>query len=467
MSSDGSSVRLHYRAQTDCLHLMSDNTIAIRVEGLSKRYFVGHASARRTDSFRELLARQVKDFARKGLDMARGRPIVQGDVVEEFWALKNVSFETRTGDTVGIIGRNGAGKSTLLKLLSRITEPTTGRIGLRGRVASLLEVGTGFHGELTGRENVFLNGAILGMSRKEILSVFDEIVAFAEIENFLDTPVKRYSSGMYVRLAFSVAAHLKQEILIVDEVLAVGDVAFQQKCLRKMDGAARDGRTVLFVSHDMRKVISLCNRGILLKNGSIQCMDDMSRVADAYLSERLGPEGFADLSASAGRSGSGDMLFQSIELLSNGQRCKSLTFGSPFSQRIRVSVNRRHEVAKCAATIVSSDGVPVFCFMTDDVPGQWTAEVGTHELTVTIDQLNLYPGTYSIDLWLGDRNSYRVDFITEAISFTVTQGADSGLERELDRANGIVYQAARWEQRLIERPIADYPGPELEAVRPR
>src|SRR5215813_2167018 len=213
---------------------MSD--IVITTENLSKSYWVGHQSARRKDyaMLRDVLAREARNFARKTIDLVRGRQIVQGDEIEEFWALRNVSFEVKRGEVLGIVGGNGAGKSTLLKILSRITEPTHGRAILRGRVASLLEVGTGFHPELTGRENIFLNGAILGMTRMEIRKKFDEIVSFAEVEKFLDTPVKRYSSGMYVRLAFAVAAHLEPEILVVDEVLAVGDAAFQKKCLGKM-----------------------------------------------------------------------------------------------------------------------------------------------------------------------------------------------------------------------------------------
>ncbi|MBK9199812.1 MAG: ABC transporter ATP-binding protein [Betaproteobacteria bacterium] len=216
--------------------------------------------------------------------MARGRQIVQGDTVEEFWALRDVSFQIPRGARVGILGRNGAGKSTLLKLLSRITEPTSGRIQINGRVASLLEVGTGFHPELTGRENIFLNGAILGMSRREIDSKFDAIVAFAEIERFLDTPVKRYSSGMYVRLAFAVAAHLDPEILIIDEVLAVGDSDFQRKCLGKMDSISKDGRTILFVSHNLLAIQKLCNQAILLKSGRLHIQSTVDTVVDSYIS---------------------------------------------------------------------------------------------------------------------------------------------------------------------------------------
>src|SRR5215207_2923804 len=227
---------------------MSD--VVVSVENLSKRYLIGHRTGQREryTALRDIISREARNFSRKAVDLVRGRHIVQGDEVEEVWALKNVSFEVKQGEVVGIIGRNGAGKSTLLKILSRITEPTEGRVRLRGHVASLLEVGTGFHPELTGRENIFLNGSILGMTRAEIKKKFDEIVAFAEVNKFLDTPVKRYSSGMYVRLAFAVAAHLEPDVLIIDEVLAVGDSQFQSKCLGKMqDVAATGGRTVLFV----------------------------------------------------------------------------------------------------------------------------------------------------------------------------------------------------------------------------
>jgi lipopolysaccharide transport system ATP-binding protein len=208
----------------------------ITVENLSKRYLVGHQSVRRQNdtTLRDLIGRKTRSFARKAAELVRGRQVIQSDEIEEFWALKEVSFDIMQGEVLGIIGRNGAGKSTLLKVLSRITEPTKGRVVLRGRVASLLEVGTGFHPELTGRENIFLNGSILGMTQREIRRKFDEIVAFAEVQKFLDTPVKRYSSGMYVRLAFAVAAHLETELLILDEVLAVGDSAFQTKCVRLM-----------------------------------------------------------------------------------------------------------------------------------------------------------------------------------------------------------------------------------------
>ena len=256
----------------------------ISVEGVSKRYLVGHRQ-RGDTALREVIVREMRNVGRKSLDVLRGRQVVQGDSFEEFWALKNVNFDVHEGEVVGIIGRNGAGKSTLLKILSRISEPTAGRITLHGRIASLLEVGTGFHPELSGRENVYLNGAILGMSRTEIRKKFDEIVAFAEVERFLDTPVKRYSSGMYVRLAFAVAAHLEPEILVVDEVLAVGDAEFQKKCLGKMDEVSRrQGRTILFVSHNMAAVSELAQRAIFLSNGAVAMDGPIHEVLASYLS---------------------------------------------------------------------------------------------------------------------------------------------------------------------------------------
>ncbi len=258
----------------------------IKVENLSKRYYLSHKSQESFLTLRDAITHTASNIGKRLLHPLRassGQPLEGLDSTEEFWALNDVSFEVKQGDRVGIIGRNGAGKSTLLKVLSRITEPTRGRVSINGRVASLLEVGTGFHPELTGRENIFLNGAILGMSRTEIKNKFDEIVDFAEIEKFLDTPVKRYSSGMYVRLAFAVAAHLDPEILIVDEVLAVGDLKFQKKCLGKMEEvSAGEGRTVIFVSHNMSAIQALCNVGVLMDYGAVHQTGFTSDVVCGY-----------------------------------------------------------------------------------------------------------------------------------------------------------------------------------------
>jgi lipopolysaccharide transport system ATP-binding protein len=255
----------------------------IKVEQLSKKFILSHEVQERYTSLRDVMAKKARGL------LGRSNGNSAQHTTEEFFALKDVSFEVNQGDRIGVIGRNGAGKSTLLKLLSRITEPTSGRITVRGRVASLLEVGTGFHPELSGRENVFLNGAILGMSRSEIKRKFDEIVAFAEVEKFLDTPVKRYSSGMYVRLAFAVAAHLEPEILIIDEVLAVGDAQFQKKCLGKMEDVSKnEGRTILFVSHNMGVVTQLCNNGILLNKGKVEAIGPVNNIVDRYINNSNG-----------------------------------------------------------------------------------------------------------------------------------------------------------------------------------
>jgi lipopolysaccharide transport system ATP-binding protein len=257
--------------------------IVIRAEGLGKKYIIGHETERYT-ALRDVATRTMRDVWKRAVDVAHGRALVRGAATEEFWALNDVSFEVKRGEVLGIIGRNGAGKSTLLKILSRITEPSQGRVTIEGRVASLLEVGTGFHPELTGRENIYLNGAILGMGRTEIRRKYDEIIDFSGVEKFIDTPVKRYSSGMQVRLAFAVAAHLEPEILVIDEVLAVGDAEFQKKCLGKMEEVASfSNRTVLFVSHNLSAVASLCTSGLLLDRGEVLCAGDVRKVVASYV----------------------------------------------------------------------------------------------------------------------------------------------------------------------------------------
>lgn len=258
----------------------------IKVENLTKAYIISHQRKERYAALRDTLSRGARDFAKR-LCSPFSRSTQRGNTAktEEFFALNDVSFEVKQGDRLGIIGRNGAGKSTLLKVLSRITEPTSGRVSIKGRLASLLEVGTGFHPELSGRENIYLNGAILGMRVAEIRRKFDEIVAFAEVERFLDTPVKHYSSGMYVRLAFAVAAHLEPEILVIDEVLAVGDAQFQKKCMGKMEAVGKEGRTVLFVSHNLTAIKNLCNKGILLEKGGVKFAGDIAECVNCYLAE--------------------------------------------------------------------------------------------------------------------------------------------------------------------------------------
>src|SRR5215831_2329864 len=337
---------------------MSDTVIV--VENLSKSYIVGHRSGQREryTALRDVIAREARNFTRKSVDLFRGRQVVQGDELEEFWALRDVSFEVRQGEVLAIIGRNGAGKSTLLKILSRITEPSCGRAILRGRVASLLEVGTGFHAELNGRENIFLNGVILGMKRAEIKAKFDEIVAFAEVDRFLDTPVKRYSSGMYVRLAFAVAAHLDPEILIIDEVLAVGDAEFQRKCLGKMGEVASGGRTVLFVSHSMLAVNAICERVIYLADGRVRFDGPPDQVIQAYEADSR-----SVLRAPVRRIGrrlapDGSIAVDGIELLDEaGRPCQSFDHGARMRVRVHFQVRADLTDPNFVIAFIRSDGV--------------------------------------------------------------------------------------------------------------
>ena len=314
----------------------------IKVENLSKKFTISHESNERYSSFRDAIANKAKKIVGKKERLEQSR--------EEFYALRDISFDVQQGDRIGIIGHNGAGKSTLLKILSRITEPSAGRISLRGRVASLLEVGTGFHPELTGRENIFLNGAILGMSRQEIRSKFDEIVSFAEIEKFLDTPVKRYSSGMYVRLAFAVAAHLEPEILIIDEVLAVGDVQFQKKCLGKMEDVSKEhGRTILFVSHNMGVVAQLCQKALLMSHGKIVLQGPTRNVIDQYV---LNTQADSNVYV-FDEEGSGKRIcFRKIETVSaDGATTESFQFDESVYIRTTIMVKDFDASAKISVTL--------------------------------------------------------------------------------------------------------------------
>jgi lipopolysaccharide transport system ATP-binding protein len=396
---------------------MSD--IAISVEGLSKSYLIGHRSAprERYTALRDVVGHGARNFARKTADLVRGRQIVQGDEVEEFWALKDVSFEVKRGEVFGIIGRNGAGKSTLLKILSRITEPTKGRVSIRGRVASLLEVGTGFHPELTGRENVYLNGAILGMTRGEIRRKFDEIVAFAEVEKFLDTPVKRYSSGMYVRLAFAVAAHLEPEILVVDEVLAVGDLSFQNKCLGKMqDVAQTSGRTVLFVSHNMGAMVSLCRTGILLENGKLVAQENIQTLVQKYISSS-NETSHVDLERRTDRSGDGNVRLTSLKIQDADPAAKISS-----TSRLRITSNYQSDnVLRNAQVMIGIYNNANSCvyFLSSDafqpLPQQMPA---TGQVTCLTGPMSLAPGLYYINIAIC-RGSAWEDYIKQAATFEV------------------------------------------------
>jgi lipopolysaccharide transport system ATP-binding protein len=375
---------------------MSDTIIS--VEGLSKRYLVGH----RTDggkyvALRDVLVREARNFTRKAIDVVRGRQVVQGDTVEEFWALRNVSFEVARGEVIGIIGRNGAGKSTLLKILSRITEPTEGRVLLGGRTSSLLEVGTGFHPELTGRENIFLNGAILGMTRNEVRKKFDEIVTFAEVENFLDVPVKHYSSGMYVRLAFAVAAHLEPEILIVDEVLAVGDASFQEKSLGKIKDAATGGRTVLFVSHNMAAVLQLTKRAIVLSKGAVEFIGTPAEAVETYMQRSLKIVSEYDV-RDAGRffPGTGEVRIVSLRF---DRTYAQFKHGESIQYRVRVECKRAVDRFRVGMTVFAAGGSPVGTAFSPEVDRLATGE--EREVSVSLPSVNLGPGSYFCTVTVG------------------------------------------------------------------
>jgi lipopolysaccharide transport system ATP-binding protein len=390
-------------------------TAAIQVEELSKLYRLDHLTQPH-ESFRAAItAMALSPFKRfrqlQGSD----------ETMEEFWALRDVSFEVQPGEVVGVIGRNGAGKSTLLKILSRIVEPTQGRAVMRGRVASLPEVGTGFHPELSGRENIYLNGSILGMRRREIDASFDEIVAFAEVEKFLDTPVKRYSSGMYVRLAFAVAAHLEPEILIVDEVLAVGDAEFQKKCLGKMrQVASGGGRTVLFVSHNMLAVRSLCSRGIFLSDGSIAVSGTADEAINAYVNMAAGTSHAREWRRPEGLKQTPSLTVESltIELL-GVQPCHVL--------RCRANLKTRSDFPGALVAIDVHD--PLGAWLMQAVPRTdpfLFSTNDTHDVSVDVQLPPLIPGTYVVSFWVGVGLTHTIDWAREAVAFEITESPTPG-----------------------------------------
>lgn len=412
---------------------------AIRVENLSKRYLISHQNGAR-DGLRHSLERAFRNPLRWARTQSQRRT-----TREEFWALRDVSIEINQGEVIGIIGRNGAGKSTLLKILSRITEPTTGRITINGRIASLLEVGTGFHPELTGRENIFLNGAILGMTAMEIRRKFDEIVAFSGVETFLDTPVKRYSSGMYVRLAFAVAAHLDSEILIVDEVLAVGDAQFQKKCLGKMDDISkRAGRTVLLVSHQMAAIANLCEKCIVLNKGRSDFLGETKTAIERYLA--LGEASGEERDIAASRAGWALPYIQSAQVLNMDGRPQQtfplgaglaieLSYQTPDAPRIKnpvMGIVIRH------ATFGTVCGVNMR--MTGFNP-ETNRSSGT--IRCELPRLALLQGSYSIDLWLGDGPT-DVDMLSDCLRFTIEDSDIYGTGQVPFTNLGVIYLEPQW-----------------------
>lgn len=392
----------------------------IRVEGLGKRFTLHHKQRERYTALRDVLSERARSLFRPDKSQAS---------TSDFWALKDLSFDTQAGDRVGIIGRNGAGKSTLLKVLSRIVDPTKGRVTIEGRLASLLEVGTGFHPELSGRENIYLNGAILGMSRKEITAKFDEIVAFADVERFLDTPVKRYSSGMYVRLAFAVAAHLEPEILVVDEVLAVGDAEFQRKCLGKMKEVAMGGRTVLFVSHNMAAIQNLCSTAIYLKQGQLITQGATADVLTAYLKD-TGSAARMDLSERPDRQGNGAIRFTGFYLSDeDGRELAAAQSGATvvFNFDIEARSAPLRDV-KVAMGIDDQYGQRI-THLSNEVAGQVFAQAdGMKRLSIRVPRCPLRNGNYTFTLF-SSVNGEIADYLLNAGGFHVESGDYFGTGR--------------------------------------
>jgi len=417
--------------------------IAVRVEGLSKRYHIGAVRDRGYRTLRETLVEAAGAPFRRTWKLLKGQATGAAELDEVIWALRDVSFEVPQGEVVGIIGRNGAGKSTLLKVLSRITEPTAGFAEIRGRVGSLLEVGTGFHPELTGRENVFLNGAILGMRRTEIVAKFDEIVAFSEVEKFIDTPVKHYSTGMGLRLAFAVAAHMDPEILIVDEVLAVGDAAFQRKCLGKMDEVAHKGRTVLLVSHNMATVTELCQRVILIENGRIAGDGNPGEVIGAYLSAGDVPQ--AQWSRSEGNSSTNglDVEVDRIRILAADEPQSIIPHHQDFSIEIAYRVKRpvRDLVVLCG---VSNDRGTHLWTSYDTDTTHWagrTREPGRYTSTCRVPARLLRPGRYYLSACSLIPEIRVIETLTRVLAFDVSPvGATFEAKRE-----GVIVPRLDWE----------------------
>jgi lipopolysaccharide transport system ATP-binding protein len=405
-------------------------TAAVVVDEISKRYTLGSGGGYRR--LTEVLTDRMR------------RPGRGESTRDEFWALKDVSFEVPQGEVIGIIGRNGAGKSTLLKILSRITEPTSGRAVLHGRVGSLLEVGTGFHPELSGRENIFLNGAVLGMRRAEIARRFDEIVEFAEIDRFLDTPVKRYSSGMYVRLAFAIAAHLEPEILIVDEVLAVGDAAFQKKCLGKMGDVAESGRTVLFVSHNMAAVRSLCSRGLMLDHGRLIEIGPIARVLDRYAGTVETIQS-TDLADRVDREGDGRARAQSVSVSAgaSGEVVGSLVCGLPGT--VRVEILAKHTIPDMRVSLAIRNEQQESVLNLDSALSgdHLSVQLGTSTLECRLVPVPLMPGRYLLNVYL-EASGVIVDWIQEAAIIDIDAGDFYGTGRLPPPGYGSVLVPFHW-----------------------
>jgi lipopolysaccharide transport system ATP-binding protein len=399
---------------------MSD--VVIKTDGLSKLYRVGG----KQEGYRTLRDTLTDAFVspfRRATKLLRGQAYGAAELDETIWALKDVSFEVRRGEVVGIIGRNGAGKTTLLKILSRITEPTEGQAEIRGRVGSLLEVGTGFHPELTGRENIYLNGAILGMKKVEIARKFDEMVDFAEIEKFIDTPVKHYSSGMYVRLAFAVAAHLEPEILLVDEVLAVGDASFQKKCLGKMGEVSREGRTVLFVSHNMSAVRSLCSRCLFLKEGVLYLDGDTDDVVSSYLTEILPSRSYAQDTSRANRLPNVGTKLRILQVEIHPRR-ETLRFREPIQITLRAKALESVDDVVFGVGVNTVQGVRLLTVESESAFKVTLAKGEDVSVKVVLPNLSLPPDTYLLAVGARSGGNLSLDSVPEAMVFEIVPKVD-------------------------------------------
>ncbi len=417
---------------------------ALHTENIGKTYTIGHMQNRRGRNFRETIIAGCERMAQRVR-----HPFAQNraaSAAEEFWALRDICLTVDTGERVGLIGRNGAGKSTLLKILSRITEPTTGRAVLYGRVSALLQVGTGFHPELTGRENIFLNGAVLGMTRREIQRKFDEIVAFSEVEQFLDTPVKRYSSGMYVRLAFAVSAHLDPEILLVDEVLAVGDLAFQSKCLGRMNKVAEEGRTIIFVSHNMAAISRLCNRVVLFDKGRIIEQGDPETVIQAYYAQAEQSSGRIVL---AGGFKAGAQIEEIGVTDESGVFSSSVKVHRDFFLHMRCRVHERITRATISMAVLTLDGTTVFVTRHTDASRAEASELGPGVLCarVRIPAHFLNTGSYSLNFQIVGQGAGRdrgvIDSAQQVLNFRVEETGSLTPQLNAGRA-GVVTPVLPW-----------------------
>lgn len=429
------------------------SNVAIRAEKLGKEYRIGEREPYL--ALRDVFARSLRTPARL---LGRG-PATSNSDPTYMWALKDATFEIEQGDVVGILGRNGAGKSTLLKILARVTKPTRGIAEVRGRMGTLLEVGTGFHQELTGRENVFLSGAILGMRKNEIQRKFDEIVAFAEGEQFIDTPLKHYSSGMQMRLAFAVAAHLETEVLLIDEVLAVGDAVFQKKCLQKVGDVARQGRTVLFVSHSMSAVSALCRTGILLDHGRVKTIGPVYDVIRQYLSKAAALPEITDLATSEPRPGTGEVRVSEIRLRNReGELCRHFEYGEDLWFDVTLAGRSPSQPLNCVIEIRTLLGVPVFHLYSVDDPCWSPLDVRSRtQIRCVLPDCDLYPGTYLISVWLGPSAFRTTELVRDVLQFEMGQGVLRRRGFDMNWSHGLVHRDTSW--RVIDgdgTPVPDF-----------